>query len=99
MYFDLSGKQREIKRAAFEFAKREFDKDLALELERRHVFPEQIHKKACQLGFIGVHYPEPYGGQGYGILENSLVVGRVLPRAFWHWGWLEIPRYLTGKNR
>jgi acyl-CoA dehydrogenase len=74
MYFHLSGKKREIKRAAFEFVKREFDKDLALELERRHVFPEQIHKRGCQLGFIGVHYPEPYGGQGYGVLENSLVV-------------------------
>jgi alkylation response protein AidB-like acyl-CoA dehydrogenase len=74
MYFDLSEEQQEIKGAAFQFTKGEFDKDLALELERRHAFPEQIHKRACQLGFIGTHYPEAYGSQGYGILENALIM-------------------------
>jgi alkylation response protein AidB-like acyl-CoA dehydrogenase len=74
MDFELSEEQKEIKRAAYEFAKGEFDKDLAIELAKNHAFPEQIHKKDCQLGFIGIHYPEAYGGQGYGILGNSLVM-------------------------
>ena len=74
MDFELSEEQKEIKRAAYEFAKGEFDKDLVMELTKNHAFPEGIHKKACQLGFIGIHYPEAYGGQGYGILENGLVV-------------------------
>jgi alkylation response protein AidB-like acyl-CoA dehydrogenase len=33
-----------------------------------------IWKKACDLGFLGIHFPEKYGGQDYGILENTLVV-------------------------
>jgi len=74
MDFELTDEQKEIKRAAYEFAKGEFDKDLAMELEKNHSYPFQIHKKACQLGFIAMHYPEAYGGQGYGILENGLVV-------------------------
>jgi alkylation response protein AidB-like acyl-CoA dehydrogenase len=74
MDFELSGEQKGIKGAAFEFAKGEFDKDLAMELTKNHAFPAEIHKKACKLGFIGMHYPEAYGGQGYGILENGLVV-------------------------
>jgi len=74
MDFELSEEQKGIKRAAFEFAKGEFDKDLAMELEKNHAFPVGIHKKACKLGFIGTHYPEAYGGQGYGILENGLVM-------------------------
>ena len=74
MDFELSEEQKGIKRAAFEFAKGEFDKDLAMELEKNHAFPAEIHKKACKLGFIGTHYPEAYGGQGYGILENGLVM-------------------------
>jgi len=74
MDFELSEEQKEVKRAAFEFAKGEFDKELALELSRTHAFPMEIHKKTCKLGFIGMHYPEAYGGQGYGILENGLVM-------------------------
>jgi len=72
--FDLSDEQKEIQKAATEFAQGEFDKEVALELERTHHFPFAILKKACQLGFIGIHYPEAYGGQGYGILENALIV-------------------------
>ena len=74
MNFDLKEEQKEIQRAADEFAKGEFDKEAALELDRSHQYPHAILKKACRLGFIGIHYPEEYGGQGYGILENALIV-------------------------
>lgn len=74
MDFELSEEQKGIKHAAYEFAKGEFNKDLIMELIKNHSFPNQIHKKACQLGFVGMHYPENYGGQGYGILENGLVI-------------------------
>jgi alkylation response protein AidB-like acyl-CoA dehydrogenase len=74
MDFELSDEQRDIQRAAREFAQGEFDKEVALELEKDHAFPRSIWKKACELGFIGLHFPETYGGQGLGILENTLVV-------------------------
>jgi alkylation response protein AidB-like acyl-CoA dehydrogenase len=74
MDFELTDEQRDVKRAAREFAKGEFDRELAMELERNHMFPKSIWKKACELGFIGLHFPEAYGGQGLGILENTLVV-------------------------
>jgi alkylation response protein AidB-like acyl-CoA dehydrogenase len=74
MDFELTDEQKDIQRAAKEFAQGEFDRELALELERNHAFPKSIWKKACQLGFIGLHFPEAYGGQGLGILENALVV-------------------------
>ena len=74
MNFELNDEQKDIQRAAREFAQGEFDRDLAMELEREHAFPKSIWKKACELGFIGIHFPETYGGQGLGILENTLVV-------------------------
>jgi alkylation response protein AidB-like acyl-CoA dehydrogenase len=74
MDLDLSEEQLSIQKAAEEFAKGEFDKDIALECERNHRFPYDILKKACELGFVGIHYPEEYGGQGYGVFENALVV-------------------------
>ncbi|MEW5910736.1 MAG: acyl-CoA dehydrogenase family protein, partial [Thermodesulfobacteriota bacterium] len=38
-----------------------------------HEFPISIWKKAAELGFIGIHFPEIYSGQGLGIIENTLV--------------------------
>ncbi len=73
MDFELSKSQKEIQKAARDFAKGEFDKELALELEKKHEFPRQIWKKAAELGFIGIHFPEKYEGQGLGVLENILV--------------------------
>ena len=73
MDFELTKSQKEIQKAAREFAKGEFLKELALELDRKHEFPEKIWKKAGELGFIGIHFPEEYSGQGLGVLENILV--------------------------
>lgn len=73
MDFELTKSQKEIQKAARDFAKGEFDKELALELDRKHEYPEKIWQKAADLGFIGVHFPEKYSGQGLGVLENILI--------------------------
>ena len=73
MDFELTKSQKEILKAAKEFAKGEFDKELALELDRTHEFPTKIWKKAADLGFIGIHFPEEYSGQGLGVLENIII--------------------------
>ena len=73
MDFELTKSQKEIQKAARDFAKGEFDKALALELDRKHEFPDKIWRKAADLGFIGIHFPEKYSGQGLGVLENILV--------------------------
>jgi alkylation response protein AidB-like acyl-CoA dehydrogenase len=74
MDFQLNKEQEAIQKAAREFAKGEFDKEIALEHERSHTFPSKILKKAADLGFIGIHFPEEYGGQEYGVFENAIVV-------------------------
>jgi alkylation response protein AidB-like acyl-CoA dehydrogenase len=74
MNFTLSKEQKDIQMAAREFAQGEFDPDVALELEKEGQYPFEIRKKASDLGFIGMHIPEEYGGQELGILDNALVV-------------------------
>ena len=74
MDFALNKAQKDIQKAARQFAKGEFDKELAMELEEKHEFPTAIWKKAAEEGFIGLHFPEEYGGSGYGVFENALVV-------------------------
>jgi alkylation response protein AidB-like acyl-CoA dehydrogenase len=74
MDFELTQEQRDIQKAAREFAQGEFDKEKILEWEQTHTFPREIWKKASELGFIGIHFPEEYGGQGCGVTENTLIV-------------------------
>ncbi len=74
MNFELTDEQRDVQKAAKEFAQGEFDPELALDLDQNRKFPESIWKKASQLGFIGIHYPEEFGGQGLGFFENLLVI-------------------------
>jgi acyl-CoA dehydrogenase len=73
MDFELSEEQRDIQRAAREFAEGEFP-EIAREYDRKEEFPRELWKKACQLGFIGLFIKEEYGGQGLGILEQSMVM-------------------------
>lgn len=74
MDFNLSEEQIDIQKAAREFAQGEFDPEHALDLDKNCQFPLKIWKKACNLGFIGIHFPNRYGGQDLGLVENILIV-------------------------
>jgi hypothetical protein len=74
MHFELTEEQLSIKKAVREFCEKEFKPELMLELDRKEEFPIELYKKAAKLGFISIRYPEEYGGQGYGLLEDCLVV-------------------------
>jgi len=80
MDFELTKSQKEIQKAARDFAKGEFDRELALELDRTHEFPRKIWEKAADLGFIGIHFPERYSGQGLGVLENIIIADEFCSR-------------------
>jgi alkylation response protein AidB-like acyl-CoA dehydrogenase len=72
--FELTKEQKDIQKAAREFIEGEYDKEKILGWEKEHAFPLEVWKKACDLGFIGIHFPEEYGGQGCGITDNILIV-------------------------
>jgi alkylation response protein AidB-like acyl-CoA dehydrogenase len=73
MVHQLSKSQKEIQKAAKEFAKGEFDKDLAYEMDKSQEFPKKIWKKAAELGFIGMHFPEQYSGGELEMFDNVLL--------------------------
>jgi len=74
MDFKLTEEQMEIKRAAREFAEKEFTPELALEYDQKEDFPMELYRKAAKLGFTSMRIPQEYNGQGYGVLEECLVV-------------------------
>jgi len=78
--FELTRSQKEIQKAAREFAKGEVDKDQAIALEKENRFPEKIWKAAAELGFIGIHFPEELSGGGMGLVENCLLTEELCRR-------------------
>lgn len=69
----LKEEQRMVQQVAREFAENEV-KPIAAELDRTHRFPAELIKRLSELGFMGVPYPEQYGGAGMDYLSYSLVV-------------------------
>ncbi|HUV59669.1 MAG TPA: acyl-CoA dehydrogenase family protein, partial [Desulfatiglandales bacterium] len=72
MDFDLTKNQEDIKKAAREFAEGEFP-EIAQECDQQEKYPRELVTKAAELGFIGLNFPEEYGGSGYGYLEKCLI--------------------------
>jgi alkylation response protein AidB-like acyl-CoA dehydrogenase len=70
--FEFTKEQKDIAKAAREFAEKEFP-DRAEEFDRDETFDETIHKKAARLGFIGIYLDEEYGGAGLGITEQCIL--------------------------
>ena len=73
MEFELNREQQDIQKAVRDFVKGEFKKEVIEDLLEKHAYPEKIWKKAAELGFIGIHFPEKYSGMGLGCMENIMV--------------------------
>jgi alkylation response protein AidB-like acyl-CoA dehydrogenase len=71
--FSLTDEQRAIQETARDFARREVD-PIVEEIDEHQKFPYEVMKKAGELGFLGIIFPEEYGGAGLGYVEYVLVV-------------------------
>jgi acyl-CoA dehydrogenase len=74
MAYDLSltEEQQALVELARDFTKQEIIPHAA-ELDEKGKFPEEICRKARDLGLMNIEVPEAYGGVGLGCLEHSLV--------------------------
>jgi alkylation response protein AidB-like acyl-CoA dehydrogenase len=69
---ELTVEQKDIRRAAREFAEGEF-KDVAKIFDENEEFDLDLWRKACECGFVGTFIKEEYGGYGLGFFEHSLI--------------------------
>jgi len=74
--FSLTSDQRVVREAARDFARQEID-PLVEELDEAQHFPVELFAKAGELGFLGVIFPEEYGGSGLGYVDYVLVITEV----------------------
>jgi len=71
--FSLTDEQRAIQETAREFARREVD-PIVDETDESQKFPRDVIAKAGELGFLGILFPEEYGGAGLGYIEYVIVI-------------------------
>ena len=69
MLFDLDEDTRLLQRTVREFAEREVA-PLAPELDKTKRFPDELVEQMGELGWMGIPFPEEYGGAG-GNREND----------------------------
>ncbi|HEV3469336.1 MAG TPA: acyl-CoA dehydrogenase [Pyrinomonadaceae bacterium] len=73
MDFDLNEDQQQIKMSVREFAEGEIAPH-AREWDERQHFPVELLPKLAEQGFMGVIFPEEYGGAGMGYVEYVTII-------------------------
>jgi short/branched chain acyl-CoA dehydrogenase len=73
MDFDLTDEQKAIQGLAREFARDEV-RPRAEEMDREERFPYELVAKMAELGFMGLPFPEEYGGAGADTVSYALAV-------------------------
>jgi acyl-CoA dehydrogenase len=71
--FSLSAEQESLRDAARRFARTEMAPHAA-ECDRTGRFPEEIYRKAFELGYMNLNVPADYGGSGLGVVDQCLIV-------------------------
>src|SRR3954471_1184995 len=70
--FTLTDEQKALREMAHDFAANEI-RPVAWEYDKDGTWPEDIMRKAHELGLMNNHAPEEYGGPGLGFLDGTLI--------------------------
>ncbi len=70
--FTLTDEQKALREMAHDFAEKEI-RPVAWEYDKEGTWPEDVLKKAFELGLMNSHVPEEYGGPGANYLEGCLI--------------------------
>jgi alkylation response protein AidB-like acyl-CoA dehydrogenase len=76
MYFELSKEHLMMQTEIRNFLKKELV-PIVEEIDRESEFPLDVYKKLGELGFIGLHIPEKYGGGGSDFLGKCVVAEEI----------------------
>ncbi len=70
--FTLTDEQKALREMAHDFAEKEM-RPVAWEYDRDGTWPEEVLRKAWELGLMNSHIPEEYGGPGASYMDGTLI--------------------------
>ncbi|MFZ0412878.1 MAG: acyl-CoA dehydrogenase family protein, partial [Candidatus Acidiferrales bacterium] len=73
MEFSLTDEQQQLRRTVRDFAESEI-RPHVMEWDEASKFPVELIPKLAELGFLGVIFPEKYGGAGMGYAEYAIII-------------------------
>ena len=76
MNFDYSEEQKLIATSAKDFAE-QYIRPHIMEWDEAQIFPQELFKKAGEMGFMGIFIPEEYGGSGLGYHEYIAIIDEI----------------------
>ncbi|NLB18808.1 MAG: acyl-CoA/acyl-ACP dehydrogenase, partial [Syntrophomonadaceae bacterium] len=76
----LTEEQELIRKIAREFTEKEV-KPRAMEIDVANDFPQDLHKRCGELGFLGVMFPEAFGGLGQGLTTACVICEEIAKEA------------------
>src|SRR5690606_14155090 len=76
MDFKLTEQQLEVQKLAREFAQNEIAPTV-MKYDEAQEFPMDIAKKLGEIGFLGIIFPEEYGGAGMTAMEYAIIIEEI----------------------
>jgi acyl-CoA dehydrogenase len=70
--FTLTDEQKALREMAHDFAEKEM-RPVAWEYDKDGTWPEEVLRKAWELGLMNSHIPEEYGGPGASYIDGTLI--------------------------
>jgi acyl-CoA dehydrogenase len=70
--FTLTDEQKALREMAHDFAQKEI-RPVAWEYDRDGAWPEDVLRKAWEVGLMNLHIPEEYGGPGASALDGCII--------------------------
>ena len=76
MDFRLSERETEVQKLARDFSKNNIA-PFVMKYDETQEFPFEIINQLAELGFLGIIFPEEYGGAGFSTLEYAIIVEEI----------------------
>lgn len=76
MDFNLSDQELSVQKLARDFAQNEIAPYI-MKYDESQEFPMEIAKKLGDIGFLGIIFPEEYGGSNFSVMEYAIIVEEI----------------------
>jgi alkylation response protein AidB-like acyl-CoA dehydrogenase len=76
MDYQLSEHQKEIQKLTRDFAQKEIA-PVVMKYDETQEFPHDIVQKLAEMGFLGIIFPEKYGGANFSTVEYAIIIEEI----------------------